>query len=215
MGETCSALAAEAHRRGSEYFCFANSDIIVTQRAIDEMRDRGRDGYAFSRMDVDAGTGADVEINLGGVDAIAARPGWWLANSRRFREFIVGEPLWDQIYTSILLRHADAVLFNVHPLVRHVGHPVAWSHHGVFASYNGYLGALDSHYFSLWCEYHAARLAWAERGGSEEQHFELQRSVFTRPWRPGTWLVQPLRKAKAWGQYRRILARSRGTPEDT
>jgi hypothetical protein len=214
VGELCSTLAVEAHRRGCEYFCFTNSDIVFTQRAIDEMRDRRRDAYAFSRMEVDADSGADEAINLGGVDAIATRPGWWLKNASRFRQFIVGDALWDQMYASILLRHADAVLFNVHPLVRHVRHPIAWSERGAFAAYNGYLAALDSHYFSLWCEYHAAREEWARRGGSEEEHLAIQRSAFTRPWRPGTRLVQSLRKAKAWGRYQRFLLACRRQTAD-
>lgn len=205
MSELCCALGAEAHRRGSEYFCFTNSDIVFTQRAVDEMRDRGLEGYVFSRMEVDAATDANLEINLGGVDTIATRPGWWLANAYRFRPFIVGESLWDQLYASILLRHADAMLFNVRPLIRHVMHPVAWSERGAYGDYNRYLAALDSHYFTLWCEYHAAREEWARRGGSEEENFDIQRSAFTRPWSRGTWPIQSLRRAKAWCRYKRSL----------
>jgi hypothetical protein len=212
VSELCSALAAEARRRGSEYFCFTNSDIVFTQRAIDEMRGGGRDAYAFSRMEVDAETGEDRGITLGGVDAIATRPAWWLANAHRFRPFIVGESLWDQVYTSILLRHADAVLFNMRPLIRHVMHPVVWSERGAFASYNGYLAALDSPYFSLWCEYHAAREQLAARGGSEEENLAVQQSAFKRPWSPGTWVVQSLRRAKAWGRYQRILTARKREP---
>jgi hypothetical protein len=203
MGEVCVTLAAEARRRGSGYFCFTNADILFSQEAVDEMRAGRREGYAFSRMDVDAAAGVEEQINLGGVDAIAARPAWWLANARRFRQFIVGESLWDQMYTSILLRHADAVLFNLRPLIRHSTHPVAWSEHGAFASYNGFLAALDSPYFSLWCEYHAAREAWVRQGGSEAQHFAMQRAAFTRPWHRGTWTLQLLRRARAWARYHR------------
>ena len=123
------------------------------------------------------------------------------------RDFIVGESTWDQIYTSVLLRHAaDAVLLNTRPLVRHVEHPVAWAHEGAFADYNGYLGSLDSHYFSLWCEYHAAREEWARRGGSEAEHVALQRRTFTRRWNAATRALQPLRKARAWARYRRARA---------
>jgi len=198
IGEMCAVLAEEAARRGAAFFCFTNADILFAPDAIDAILNGGREGYAFSRMDVDPLTGGDRGMHLGGVDAIAARPAWWLANRRRFRDFIVGEANWDQIYTSVLLRHADAVLFNARPLVRHVEHPVAWSHQGAFADYNGYLGALDSHYFTLWCEYHAERERWLRRGGSEDEHFLMQRRVFTRPWPMATRIVQPLRKARAW-----------------
>jgi hypothetical protein len=198
VGEMCAALAQEAALRGAEYFCLTNADILFTQDAIDAMARGGRDGYAFSRMDVDPLTGVDRGMHLGGVDAIAARPAWWLANQRRFRDFILGEPNWDQIYTSVLLRHANAVLLNERPLIRHVEHPVAWSHRGAFADYNGYLASLDSHYFTLWCEYHAEREQWLCRGGSREEHFAIQRRTFTRPWRASTRIAQPLRKARAW-----------------
>lgn len=197
VGEMCTVLAQEAARRGAAYFCFTNADILFSADAIDAMLDGGLDGYAFSRMDVDPMTGADLGMHLGGVDAIAARPSWWLANRQRFRDFIVGEANWDQMYTSVLLRHANAVLFNSCPLVRHVDHPVVWSHQGTFAAYNGYLGSLDSHYFTLWCEYHAEREQWLRRGGSEEEHLAIQRRAFTRPWPVATKIVQPLRKARA------------------
>jgi hypothetical protein len=197
----CAILAHEAARRGADYFCFTNADILFSQDAIALMLQHAREGYAFSRMEVDAVTGANRSIHVGGVDAIAARPRWWLANRRRFRDFIVGESTWDQIYTSVLIRHAIAVVLNVDPLVRHVEHPIVWSHQGGFAKYNGYLGALDSHYFGLWCEYHALREQWLRRGGTEEEHFTIQRRAFTRPWPMKTRIVQPLRKARAWLEY--------------
>jgi hypothetical protein len=198
VGEMCAVLAREAARRGADYFCLTNADILFSQDAIALMLTDGREGYAFSRMEVDPTTGADRSIHAGGVDAIAAQPRWWLANRRRFRDFIIGESTWDQIYTSVLLRHADAVLLNVHPLIRHIEHPVMWSHQGGFADYNGYLGAVDSHYFTLWCEYHAERERWLRRGGSEDEHFDMQRRVFTRPWPVATKIMQPLKKARAW-----------------
>jgi len=198
VGEMCAVLAHEAARRGADYFCFTNADILFSQDAIAIMLRDAREGYAFTRMDIDGATGADLAMHLGGVDVVAARPGWWLANRHRFRDFIVGELNWDQIYTSVLLRHANAVLFNVRPLVRHVEHPVVWSHQGGFANYNGYLGSLDSHYYSLWCEYHAERENWARRGGTEEEHFAIQRRTFTRPWPVTTRIAQPLRKVRAW-----------------
>lgn len=201
IGEVCASLAREAQLRGAAYFCFTNSDIVFTQDAIDVMVAEGRDGYAFSRMDVDPVSGRDIGINLGGVDAIAARPAWWLEHRSRFRDFIVGEANWDQLYTSILLRHADAVLFNARPLIRHRDHPKAWSEVGPFANYNGYLGALDSPYFSLWCEYHARREAWAASGGTEQEHIAFQREIFKRPWHLSTRLTQPLRRARAWLRY--------------
>lgn len=202
LGELCSTLAREAQSRGATYFCFSNADILFSQEAITAVLSGDRDGYAFSRMDVDAVTGVDLGMHLGGVDAIAARPEWWLANAHRFRDFILGEPNWDQMYTSILLRHADAVLLNARPLVRHVAHPIAWVHHGAFADYNGLLGALDSHYFTLWCEYHAARKEWERLGGTDEEHEAIQRRAFTRPWSASTMLIQPLRRSRAWLRYR-------------
>ena len=51
-------------------------------------------------------------------------------------------------------------------------------------------------------EYDEAREAWARRGGSEHEHFAIQRAVFTRPWSRSTWLLQPLRRGNAWVRYR-------------
>jgi hypothetical protein len=68
----CAVLAHEAARRGAEYFCFTNADILFSQAAIDIMLRDAREGYAFTRMDIDAASGADLAMHLGGVDAVAA-----------------------------------------------------------------------------------------------------------------------------------------------
>ena len=209
ISELCAVLAAEAVRRNCEYFCFTNSDILVSQAAIDEIEGRKRDGYAFSRMDIDPRTGEELGIVLEGMDVIAVRASWWRLNAHRFRAFIVGEPCWDSQYTSTMVRYSDAVILNVRPLIRHVAHPKAWSHTSPFARYNGYLTALDARLFSLWCEYHALRAAWPAAAGrtAEEENFTLQRATLRRPWPIGSDVLQAARSVKAWVSYGRARRR--------
>src|ERR1051325_7390130 len=53
--ELFDALAHAARARGCRYFAFYNADIEISQAAVDTIAQGGRQTYAFSRMDVDAG----------------------------------------------------------------------------------------------------------------------------------------------------------------
>ncbi|HEX6748127.1 MAG TPA: hypothetical protein VF092_12605 [Longimicrobium sp.] len=168
VSEAFDRLAEIAEAEGCRWFAYANSDIAFTQAAIDRILGGGRDAYAFSRMDVHPETGEGIEMVTAGIDAFAISAGWWRANRRRFRAYIGGEPIWDNVYTAILLRHADAELLNREPLVTHERHPAGDWRRSPFARYLNYLAALDRPYFSLWAEYHA-RLEDLRAGRSRER----------------------------------------------
>src|SRR6202008_3060739 len=119
VSEIFDVLARVAEEEGREYFAYANGDILVSQQAVSRILTGRRETYAFSRMDVDGESGAELGMMTYGVDAFAARVDWWRRNRTRFRRYLVAEWVWDNVYTAILLAHSDGVLLNREPLIRH------------------------------------------------------------------------------------------------
>jgi hypothetical protein len=203
--ELFGRLAAEAERAGASHFAFTNSDIHLSQALVDRVLAERRDGYAVSRMDFDGETGEDLEVVTSGVDAFAVSVEWWRANAHRFRGYIVGEPVWDNVYASALLCHADAAILNRGAWARHERHPVAWKA-SPFAEYTRLLAALDRPYFSLWAAYWHRLAEMRERGATEAEEDALRRDVFRPP--AGGRALHVARVAKARVRY--ALARVTG-----
>ena len=173
------ALAAIAAREGHRHFLFINSDIAVTPAAVERIANEGKEVYAFGRMDVGA-DGREQGLLLSGLDGFAFDVRWWQAHRRRFRPYIIGEAIWDNVYAAIMMCHGDGVIANRRGEIRHDAHPTAWGR-TLFADYNGFLSALDSRYFSLWVAYYARLVEARARGASEEEERGIARDVFV--WR--------------------------------
>jgi hypothetical protein len=200
VSEILDALAREAASRGCRYVCFTNADIVWSQDAVDWILDSGRQAYCFSRRDIDPMTGADLGIEVSGVDAVAVDAHWWTANRRRFRDYIVGEICWDNVYTAILMCHADAAIENRAGLLRHEKH-ASGAIDPAFAGYIQYLTALDAGYFDRWCYYWGRLRALRERGAPLEEEQRLARESFV--WRPtaAARVAQAARAVKARLRY--------------
>ncbi len=176
--EAFDRLAELAAAEGCRWFAFANSDIAWTQGAVDAVVRGGRQVYAISRAEVDPETGRVTERVTAGVDAFVMDVDWWGANRRRFRGYIGGEPIWDNVYTAILLAHGDGVLLNRDPLILHERHPAGDWRRSPYAAYLAYLAALDSLHFTRWAVYHDRLLEMRARGAGAEEEMALQREVF-------------------------------------
>lgn len=201
LSEVFDRLADLAAAGGCRWFGYANSDISLTQAAVDRIRADGREGYAFGRMDFDPVSGEDVEMVIAGVDLFVVTVEWWRANRRRFRAYLGGETIWDNVYSAILLAHADAVLLNRDALIRHERHPPADWRSSPFARYLNHLAALDRPSFTRWATYHHRLLAMRARGATEEEELRVQREVFRRPRSPLERAVQAGRVLKALAKW--------------
>lgn len=199
VSEIFDRLAAEASARGSEYFCFTNADVLVTQQAVDWILGGGKDAYALSREDFDGTSGAPAGMQLGGIDTIAVRAGWWARNRLRFRPYIVGETVWDNVYAAILMIHGDSVIENRRPFIRHEIHDAGRG--SAFAEYTRLLSALDAWYFTRWCCYWWPLMKLREQGASAEEEAALARSVFSRQKSAVDSVVQAGRSVKARVRY--------------
>jgi len=213
VSEMFDALADAAAERGHRYFAYLNADIEVAQSAVARIVTGGRDAYAFCRMDLAPGIREPREVLLLGLDLFAADVAWWRRERRRFRPYIAGEALWDNVYAALMACHGRAVIFDRDPGIFHEQHAQSWGG-GLYAEYNGYLAALDAPYFSRWAHYVAA--LQAERaGGPAVDRDRLREEVFGRPLLRGLdWprhLARDLRARLRYGWRRPRLVREAGS----
>jgi hypothetical protein len=176
------ALAAEAAARGCQYFLFVNSDIIVTQAAVDAIQRVQKQTCAFGRMDFDASTGRDAVVLTSGIDGFAFAVEWWRDQRTRFRPYILGAWLYDCVFTAIMMTFGNGTILNRDGEIRHEIHehtPTATSPSQI---YNGFLAALDAREFSLWVTFHAHLEQLRARGASEAEERALAEADFV--WRP-------------------------------
>src|SRR4051812_834130 len=202
--EMFDALAAIAASRGDRYFVYLNADIEVTADAVRRIAGGGRDGYAFCRVDLAEGSRSPLAVLLMGLDLFAIDVNWWTRERRRFRPYIAGEALWDNIYAAVLASHGNGEIVDADPGIRHEQHAVNWGD-GPYATYNGYLAALDAPYFSRWAAYHAALESARATGGALDRD-ALSREIFGPPLLQG--LAYPRHLARsARARLRYALAR--------
>ncbi|MGH9407880.1 MAG: hypothetical protein ACRD1V_00340 [Vicinamibacterales bacterium] len=205
VSEMLDALADAARKNGCRYFAYLNADIEATPAALEYIRSRGRDGYAFCRVDVDADTRGSLGIQPYGIDMVAFEVGWWTRARRRFRPYIAGEACWDNVYAALIcsLGHGDIVSHQ--PLIFHERHPTAWqAHDDPFAQYNGYLAALDAPYFSRWVDYvHAVK----DAKESEIEHDRTIARIFGARTTPLERITHAGRQVRARWRYSRLRRR--------
>jgi hypothetical protein len=176
VSEMLDVLADHAARRGCPRIAVINGDISITQAGVERLMERAEPAIAVSRLDV--GGGVPDAFLLRGVDMFVFESGFWRAHRRRFRPYILGEALWDNVYASVVVCHGG-VLINREPVITHERH--AAGRDSPFAPYGHLLATYDRAYFSRWCEYVAEAEGLRSDGGTIEDEYALQRKVFTPP----------------------------------
>jgi hypothetical protein len=175
--EIFDALCGAAEAEGLEWFAYTNSDVRLSQALVDRVLAEPRDGWIVSRMDVDSETGEELGVVTPGLDTFVVRAAWWRANRSRFRAYIAGEPVWDNVFAAMLRAHGDSLILNRGAWTHHERHPPAWTV-SPFADYVRLLSALDRPHFSLWARYHHELEAMRARGASEDEEMAMQARVF-------------------------------------
>lgn len=200
VSEILHALAREAEAAGCRYFLFANADIEITAEALAYVERQSRDGYALLRTDFDAATKRPLGLMDSGTDAFVFAVDWWQRHAHRFRPYIAGEPVWDNVYTAVLLVHSNAELVQRSGLVLHERHDAPWRN-SPFDEYTWLLAALDRPYFSLWAAFHAELVQRREEAPSPEELHGLRERVFTAAALRHGRLLQLGRVVKAHARY--------------
>src|SRR5260221_6708913 len=119
-----AAFADGARAGGCRYFAYLNADIEVRQAALETVLSGDRDAYAFSRVDVDPASGAELGVELFGLDMFAVDAGWCAREARRVRPYIAGEACWDNVYAALICAHGRGHVVNQQPGSFHQRHPM-------------------------------------------------------------------------------------------
>lgn len=200
LTDVFDALADEAARRGLRRFAFANSDILVLQTAIEAVAREDLETLAFARMDFDRDSGRDLGILTPGLDMFVMDVGWWRAERRRFRPYVLGEWCYDNVFGAIMMTFGRGAIFNREGEIRHEAHAHAPNLATPAARFNYYLSALDSRLFTLWARYHWHLEALRARNASAAEERALIAREFV--WRPSV-------AAAVWHAGRCVRARWR------
>ena len=177
VSEMLDVLASEAARRGIRRIGLVNGDIVVSASAIEHALRMPHPAAALARTD----TGGELPDSLlrHGIDMFTFDAAFWRRERRRFRDYILGEPVWDNVYASIAACHGGAIV-NRERLLLHTRHASSFAS-SPYARYVHLLAARDSSYFRLWCRYVARVEAMAPGGMTEERDGQLQREIFRAP----------------------------------
>ena len=177
VDEMLDALAREAARRGLSRMALANGDIVVLPEAVTQTTNAGIPAFAVSRIDIGGGE-PDAPL-LYGVDMFVFDLEFWRRERRRFRAYLLGDAVWDNVYASVIACHGGRLL-NRERLILHERH-VSGSRGSVYAGYVHLLAARDSSYFSRWCDYVGEAETIRARGGSADEELDRQRAIFQPP----------------------------------
>jgi hypothetical protein len=175
--ELLDRLVDAAAESGAAFAGFSNADILISPAALSRVTNGPHEAVVFSRMDIDAATGAPLGEFFSGQDTVFVRPAAYRAVRHRLRPYVVGEMPWDVIYTSILLTHARTALVNRGDDCRHVSHETIWVD-SPFARYAWRLSHQDWTYFARWYRYYNGAKAMRERGAPAVEEEALRDSVF-------------------------------------
>jgi hypothetical protein len=177
VSELIDVLAAEAERRGIPRVGLINGDIVILPEALARDRETGAPAAAFARTDI--GGGEPESSLLYGLDMFTFDVSFWKHERHRFRPYVFGDALWDNVYGALVASHGGTV-FTRERLILHERHPPAW-HESPFAGYIHLLAARDSSYFSAWCAFVDRASVLRAAGGTIEEERALQREMFHPP----------------------------------
>jgi hypothetical protein len=122
---------------GYDYFCFVNSDIIVTPNFFKEILKEEHEAYIASRLAIEGDIrdlNFSISINdtkskiknshyqVSGFDAFTIKTKWWKENRLLFPEYVFAVVYWDTHYATLLLKNADTFMQNKKPTLFHIIH---------------------------------------------------------------------------------------------
>lgn len=154
-----------------DYFCFVNSDIILTPHFFKEIfSNPNKDAYIGSRLAIEGDniTDLNLEIKLNdptskvknshyqvsGFDTFVISSKWWKANRDKFPKYVYAVVYWDTHYATLLMKNANTFMQNKQPTIFHIIHEDASSQKCTEFLYNE--GTFYNNYredFNQWHKY--------------------------------------------------------------
>jgi hypothetical protein len=137
MLDLFDGLCETARRNNCSYFVFTNSDIQLTTLFRDLVSSCDLDSLIFTRLDYNESPDShDSKLFFRGQDTYAVRTDWWCENRHHFRSYIIGEALWDNVYTSKFARLGRSRILYEKNLCNHQRHEQKWNPGSLFGRYN-------------------------------------------------------------------------------
>jgi hypothetical protein len=120
-----------------DHIIFTNNDIIINSNLIKYINKNNPDAVVCSRMNIQPiNSFNDIlnknivpdKIEIWGYDTFVVRADWWLEHSKYFNDYLLGMPIWDNVFASIIkLFGGNHNIGNTTPpFCFHVTHPTTW-----------------------------------------------------------------------------------------
>jgi len=103
------------------HFIFTNDDIIVSDRYIDFILKNSYDCYPASRLAITPIKSlkdivvVDNHYQVAGFDTFCIKTDWWIQNSDKFPNYVLGHPCWDVHYATLCMKLGNSTLCNKWP----------------------------------------------------------------------------------------------------
>jgi len=134
----CDIIQSVIERcNADDYIIFTNNDIIINKNLIKYINENTPDAVVCSRMNIQPiNSFNDIlnknvvpdKIEIWGYDTFVFRAGWWSEYSKYFNEYLLGMPVWDNIFACIIkLFGGNYDIGNTAPpFCFHVTHAPTW-----------------------------------------------------------------------------------------
>ena len=196
MNDLFDGLYDAAKAKNCSYFVFSNADIQLTRSFYDLVSTSELDSIIFTRLDYNESPQSDdAKLFMRGQDTYAVRTEWWAENRQHFGPYIIGESLWDNVYTSKFARLGRSALSYSKDMCHHQRHDQKWNPESKFGRYNEILRLrYDYLDYNMWSLY-AKKLGELDRNSIDFPN--LQR---------GLWEFLSAGKPTKWLQLKRLVA---------
>jgi hypothetical protein len=131
------------------HFAYINSDCILTDNFIQYLASTTVDALSISRLDIQSmnsfaelsSKGVTVLRNeIAGFDCFVFSKEWWNNHSDKFKDMLIGQPLFDVYYTGLMMLFGGTIYNNSSkPLVCHMFHENTSHNDTVEKQYNASL----------------------------------------------------------------------------
>lgn len=189
LNDLFDGLYEAAKAKNCSYFVFSNADIQLTRNFYELVSTSELDSIIFTRLDYnESPQSTDAKLFMRGQDTYAVRTQWWAKNRQHFRSYIIGESLWDNVYTSKFARLGRSSLSYSKDMCHHQRHDQKWNPGSSFGRYNEILRLRHDYLdYNMWSLY-AKKLSALDQTSSNFPTAQRELWKFLSTGKPTVWL---------------------------
>jgi hypothetical protein len=134
-------LFSALSEQNCDYFIYLNNDILLSEKAVKLVLSREFETICFSRHDIEPLHSINdpikvLRMEIAGFDAWACSINWWKTHKDLFKDYFVGQWLWDVDYAITMFSNSNGLMCNKDFFIAHEFHERAWSTTSKEAEYN-------------------------------------------------------------------------------